>query len=166
MVVAHGDRFAVNLGSAERAMVTRLLGELRALLTDTTDTSAQRALSRLFPVVHPESAELEEEYQRLMRDELIASRVAGIERVEELIGNGAPTVDDEPDGALLLDDDQLAALMRSVNSVRLVLGTILDVDEDDTVPDDADALAPEYQLYAFLSWLLDSAVLALSPEPD
>jgi len=103
MVVAHGDRFAVNLGSAERAMVTRLLGELRALLTDTTDTSAQRALSRLFPVVHPESAELEEEYQRLMRDELIASRVAGIERVEELIGNGAPTVDDEPDGALLLD---------------------------------------------------------------
>ena len=73
MVVAHGDRFAVNLGSAERAMVTRLLGELRALLTDTTDTSAQRALSRLFPVVHPESAELEEEYQRLMRDELIAT---------------------------------------------------------------------------------------------
>ena len=26
------------------------------------------------------------------------------------------------------------------------------------------ALAPEYHLYAFLSWLLDSAVAALSPD--
>ena len=51
--------------------------------------------------------------------------------------------------------------MQAVNGVRLVLGTILDVSEDDDV-DELEEHVPEYQLYAYLSWLLDSAVLAAS----
>jgi Domain of unknown function (DUF2017) len=59
------------------------------------------------------------------------------------------------------NDEQLTSFMQAVNGVRLVLGTILDVSEDDEV-DDLEDHVPEYQLYAYLSWLLDSAVVAAS----
>ena len=53
--------------------------------------------------------------------------------------------------------------MQSVNAVRVVLGTMLDVGEDDEigtgrVGDDFEA---ERQLYGFLSWLLDWIVRSL-----
>jgi hypothetical protein len=58
--------------------------------------------------------------------------------------------------------DQLNAFVVSLNSVRLILGTILDVsDEDDEDDDPSSPLAAEMAMYNFLSWLLDSAVTAL-----
>ena len=42
--------------------------------------------ARLFPVVHPDDADQEAEYQRLMRDELVTSRLAGIDVVEAVLG--------------------------------------------------------------------------------
>jgi hypothetical protein len=60
--------------------------------------------------------------------------------------------------------------MQGVNAVRLVLGTLLDVDDDDSDvlgfafdddedDDDANDTA-EHHLYGYLSWLLDAAVVA------
>ena len=62
-----------------------------------------------------------------------------------------------------LDEGQVIALMQSVNAVRVVLGTMLDVGEDDEigtgqVGDDFEA---ERQLYGFLSWMLDWIVRSL-----
>jgi hypothetical protein len=54
--------------------------------------------------------------------------------------------------------------MQSINSIRLVLGTMLGVSDD---PDE-DEVTPglegsaEYHLYAYLSWLLEHTVQALS----
>ena len=51
--------------------------------------------------------------------------------------------------------------MQAVNSVRLVLGTLLDVTEDDDVdPPDELVDTAEYHLYGYLSWVLDSSVRA------
>jgi hypothetical protein len=148
------------LGADERALVARLLDELRTLLMKPSDASGE-ALVRLFPVVHPEDAAREAEYQHLMRDELVASRLAGITAVEQVIGPGEPG----PGASrVLLDEEQLVAFMQAVNAVRLVLGTMLDVSEDDTISDETGALAPEYHLYAFLSWVLDSAVAVAAPD--
>ena len=87
-----------------------------------------------------------------MREELIASRVAAIEQVEA-------TLD-----AKELDEAQLLGWMQSVNAVRLVLGTMLDVSEDDTIDhlaeDDPDV--HNYALYGYLSGLLDEMVTVLS----
>ena len=53
--------------------------------------------------------------------------------------------------------------MRAVNSVRLVLGTILEVTEDDDLDAPPELVdSPEYQLYAYLSFVLDAAVRAMS----
>ncbi len=53
--------------------------------------------------------------------------------------------------------------MQSINSIRLVLGTLLDVsdDPDDEVVSEHDDTA-EYQLYGYLSWLLEWTVRAFS----
>jgi Domain of unknown function (DUF2017) len=142
--------YVLRIAPQERALVVRLLDELGELLTAEV---AQPAAARLFPVVHPDDPEGEAEYQRLMRDELIASRLAGIADVKGVLDGSAKKV--------TFSDAQLTSFMQALNGVRLVLGTILDVSEDDEVAEIGEHV-PEYQLYAYLSWLLDSAVVAAS----
>jgi Domain of unknown function (DUF2017) len=142
--------YVLRIRPEERALVVRLLDELAELLTS---PSAPSVVARLFPVVHPDNPERENEYQRLMRDELVSSRLGGIDVVKGVLeGSGKKAT---------FTDEQLTSFMQAVNGVRLVLGTILDVSEDDDVAEIEDHV-PEYQLYTYLSWLLDSAVLAAS----
>jgi Domain of unknown function (DUF2017) len=151
-VTRSGSRYVLHLGRDERALVSRLLVELRALLTEPADPELVR---RLFPVVHPDNPEREAEYQRLMRDELVTSRLAGIETVSSVLGRSGRKV--------TLDEAQMVAFMQAVNGVRLVLGTLLDVTEDDEFVDREEVDdTPEYHLYGYLSWVLDSSVQALS----
>ena len=151
-VTRSGSGYVLHLGRDERALVGRLLDELRALLTEPADPELVR---RLFPVVHPDDPEREAEYQRLMRDELVTSRLAGIETVSNVLGRSGRKV--------TLDEAQMVAFVQAVNGVRLVLGTLLDVTEDDELIDREEVDdTPEYHLYGYLSWVLDSSVQALS----
>lgn len=147
-VRSKGDGFVIDIGADESALVVRLLGELRALLTDPDPgPDARVLLGRLFPTAYPDDDELEAEYQRLMREELVQSRLAAIDAVERaLTGNGR------------VDEAGLTAFMQSVNAIRLILGTMLDVTDDE--PDRPEPDIPEYQLYGYLSWLLEWAVRA------
>lgn len=148
--VKHG--FRINLDTEERDLLVRLIGELRGLLVGPDD---HPALVRLFPTAYhqPEHAAKDEEFRRLMRDELVASRLAAIEQVEQALVSKPP-----------LAEQQVLALAQALNAVRLVLGTMLDVSEDhdpDDVADD-DPMVGEYHLYGFLSWLLEWTVRSLS----
>ncbi len=148
-----GTHWEVHLPDEHRQVVLQLLGELRSLLTD---DEASPLVRRLFPPAYPDDEEKESEYQRLMRDELVTSRVAQIDTAASLL---------RPEGPDRLDESQLVALMQSVNSIRLVLGTMLDVgeDDDDEPPDDLpDDEAHAHALYGFLSWLLEWSVRSMS----
>ncbi|MEZ5296626.1 MAG: DUF2017 family protein [Ilumatobacteraceae bacterium] len=148
-----GKGFRIAVDDDEAALIRRLAGELRSLLTD--DVDDDRALmARLFPTAYPDDEELEAEYQRLMREELVASKLAALDVVEQALSPGA-----EP-----LDEVGLVAFMQSINSVRLILGTMLEV-SDDLTGDEVRARleqSPEYALYGYLSWLLEHCVRALS----
>lgn len=148
-----GDGFVVDLGEDESALVRRLVGELRELLTTPEPGDEARALvHRLFPVVHPDDEEAEAEYQRLMRDELVQSKLAAFEIAETtLAGDGR------------LDEGGLLAFMQSLNSLRLVLGTMLGVTDDPDAEEVAPGFleSPEYALYTYLSHLLEHAVHAM-----
>lgn len=153
-VRAKGDGFVVALGDDESALIMRLIDELRSLLTDPEpDERALGLLQRLFPVAHHDDAELEAEYQRLMREELVQSKLSAFDIVDEtLSGDG------------LIDEGQLLAVMQSVNSIRLVLGTMLGVDDDPDADEVISGLedSAEYHLYSYLSWLLEHCVQALT----
>lgn len=145
-----GDAFVVALSPDEADIVRRLLAELGELLTSDEPTPLTE---RLFPVVHPDDPEQEAEYQRWMRPDLVQSKLSAIASVEAAL---------DADGHL--DEAGMIAFMQGVNSVRLVLGTMLGL-TDDVQPDEDDDEAPyEMQLYVYLSWLLEWSVRAMSGE--
>jgi hypothetical protein len=151
VVTRSGAGFTLHLGADERALVARLLEELKAMHDD---PDAAPALARLFPIVHPHDPDQEAEYQRLMRDELISSRTAAIDTVIDVLAR--------PGRKVALDANEMHAFMRALNSVRLVLGTVLEVseDEDEVAPEILES--PEYGLYGYLSYVLDASVRLLS----
>ena len=153
-VRSKGDGFVVDVADDEAALIQRLAGELRALLSEeASDDQAKALLLRLFPTAYPDDDELEAEYQRLMREELVASKLAALDTVE-----GA--LEDRP---ARLDEAGLIAFMQSINSIRLVLGTMLDVSDDPSGNEVTPGLeqSPEFALYSYLSWLLEHCVRAL-----
>ena len=143
--------FVFNIGDDERQLVARLLNELSQLLMG---ESGDPRLIRIFPPAYhlADDAEADAEYQRLMREDLVASRLSSITAVNAALQEPGP-----------VDEETMIAFIQAINGLRLVLGTMLDVDEDDDPDaiDDDDPLVGEHHLYNFLSWLLDWAVRAL-----
>jgi hypothetical protein len=144
-----GGGYRIDLPTEERELLRHLLPQLRELISVPPDDPRVR---RLYPTAFPDDPEKEAEYRRFMHDELVASRQAAIDAVEASLD------------AKELDDAQANAWMTSLNSVRLVLGTMLDVSEDTDVAlvsdDDPDVQA--YALYAYLSLLLEEMLDAVS----
>jgi hypothetical protein len=86
---------------------------------------------------------------------LVASRLAAIESVSRTI---------EPANAkVLLDEGETIAFMQSINAIRLVLGSMLGITDDESADAADEADTPEHHLYDFLSWLLEWTVRSLSP---
>ena len=146
-----GGRFALRITGAERDVLRSLPAQLRQLMTG-QDAGANPDLRRLFPTAYPDDPEKAAEYDSMVRDDLVAERLAAIDVMER-------TIDSDR-----LSEEELLAWLSSINDLRLVLGTRLDVAEDlsevDVTPDDprAESLA----LYAYLSILEEDAVAALS----
>lgn len=145
--------WALHFDAEEAAFLDRLLGELRDLLTSEGDSPM---LQRLFPTAYPHDEEKEAEYQRLMRDELVESRVAAIDEVRRQLGQDGA---DPPD---VLAEADVIAFMQSINAVRLVLGTMLGITDDASAEAADDADTPNHHLYGYLGWVLEWTVRALS----
>ncbi|MGH9210574.1 MAG: DUF2017 family protein [Acidimicrobiales bacterium] len=129
----------------------QLVEQLREQLVASTD---QPHLRRLFPPAYATDADRDAGYQVLTRDELLESRLAAIETVEATIDGGT------------LDKEQLTAWMTTLNSLRLVIGTRLDVDEELPLLDPDDPQAPAYIVYEYLGGLLAQVVDALATDVD
>ena len=92
-----------------------------------------------------DSAERDADYAELVHDDLLRTR---LDAIESLVESAT-----EPS----IDDDQLAAWMQVLNGLRLLLGTRLDVSEEDQFDPEAPD-APSRALIAWLGFLLEEAV--------
>lgn len=138
--------YSLDLGVEEQGLLGNLMVQLRSLLA--TDSPS---LVRLFPPAYGDDEERNRGYAALAGAELMERRLAAIDAVEESLG------------AERLTEEQLETWMRSVNDLRLVLGTILDVTEDEhEVPDPDDEAAPLWATYEYLGLLLERIIAALS----
>jgi len=142
-----GD-FLLRLGPEERGLLRRLSAELEELLAaEPEDPSLRRLRPRAY-----EDEEVEREFRSLMGSELESLRVENLRGLAETAGRDR------------LDAEELDRWLAALNDLRLVLGTRLDVTEDQFA-DGFDPSAPhayELAVYAFLTWLQEAAIDAAS----
>jgi hypothetical protein len=136
-------RYSLNLSADERSILRRLPVDLKELLSTPDDPG----LRRLFPPAYTDDEEKTEEYRRLMQSDLVERHSAAL----DILARTADAGD--------LSEEEAHAWMSALNQLRLVLGTRLDVSEDD---DPAVTASPEYQLYYYLGYLQEHVVEALS----
>jgi hypothetical protein len=149
MLIARADdgTFEVRIPRDDREVLREVGSQLRQLLDGDLDDPGLR---RLFPTAYADDPERDREYHALVRDELADRRRASVATFIDSVGRDR------------LDEEQVLAWMSSVNDLRLVLGTRLDVSEDSPDPDPEDEDAPLFYLYDYLGYLLESIVAALS----
>ena len=143
--------FRLRLSDGERELLRTLPGELRKILDSEQDDPSLR---RLFPPAYERDDEAEDEYRRLMADELLEGRRAALRLVQETAARER------------LSAEELDAWLRALNDLRLVLGTRLDVTEETYVTelDPAHPQAYELSVYGYLSWLQEQLVAAAAGE--
>ena len=142
-----GD-FLLRLGPEERGLLRRLSAELEELLAaEPEDPSLRRLRPRAY-----EDEEVEREFRSLMGAELESLRLENLRGLAETAGRDR------------LDAEELDRWLAALNDLRLVLGTRLEVTEDQFA-DGFDPSAPhayELAVYAFLTWLQEAAIDAAS----
>ena len=176
-----------SLAGEEAVVLTNLLGQLVELLSDDRvergeyggDDELARLIGRMGsteppsdPVLHrllpPAYADEEQagEFRRFTEADLRTAKVDGARRVIDDLGDAG-----QADRITLsLSDNDAVVLLRTLNDLRLTLGTRLEVSEDD--PDDRFEALPEddpvrwtFEVYAWLGWLQETLVEALD-EPQ
>lgn len=113
--------------------------------------SQHPSTKRLSPTAYPHDPEKDAGYQILARQALIDGRKEAISTLLSTAGDSE------------LTSETLLAWMRVVNDTRLVLGTVLDVSEDQSEPTDPDT-AQVHDVYEILGQLLAEIVEALSQD--
>lgn len=145
-------RFKVRLAPDVRTIIVSLADQLEEV--QTTDGPETK---RLFPTAYPDDPERDAGYQVFARDQLISKRQEAIEIIRA-------TAD-----ADVLTEDELSSWMGILNDVRLVLGTMLDISEEDEAIDPDAPDADSRLLYHFLGELVHEIVVSLTtalPEPE
>ena len=138
----------LRLTAPEQAVLGHVAEQLREALVAGTEAPSLR---RLFPPAYVDDQEKEAGYRALAHDELLESRLAALDDVEAALADP------------LMDAERASGLLRSCNALRLVLGTRLDVSEDEEPElDPEDPEAATWALYYFLSTLVAELVDALS----
>lgn len=137
--------------------IQAIVGDMARQVLGLLDGGEGQSLRRLFPPAYNPDAQTdytdyEAEYRRLMGGDLMARHR---EDIEVLL-----TTIDRPS----LSDDEAEAWLRALNQFRLVLGTILDVQEDDEglVAAD-DPRAPGFAVYELLNVLQGALLEELAP---
>jgi hypothetical protein len=143
----------VRLTSGLRDVLRSLCDQLETLLT-TEDRSGDPALARLSPAAYPDDPLRELEFEQLAGDDLAAGRLAALRELRDTVG------------AQVLEEQQALAWLRTLNDLRLVLGTRLDVTEESGVEDFAgdEASSAGFELYVVLGMIQGELLLAIDPE--
>jgi len=129
-------------------LLRSLYDDLADLLVDPDDP----AVRRLFPPAHADP-ESEEQYRLLVRDQLVSGRAEALDIVRATLSEKT------------LSAEEADAWLRGLNDLRLVLGTRLDVTEETDFERELDTSerGRELAIYAYLTWLQEQFVEALSP---
>ncbi len=140
-----GDMYVVDVPEGTVALIESLCTELETLFE-----SDSPLLERLFPAPYGDDTERNEGYAALAGPELIEHRREALATVRTVLNSQQVT------------EDQFMAWMRSLNDMRLVLGTMIDITDDAIDLDVRDEHEQAFAVYEFLGQLLELTVAALA----
>jgi hypothetical protein len=136
----------VRLPQEERQVLAALPGQLRDALAED-----EPSVYRLFPPAFRDDPAANLAYHGLVGESLLDGKLAALRELERTAN------------ADHLSEPELECWLGAIESLRLVLGTQLDVtDETFATFDPADPEAPRLALYHWLSWLQEEVVQALA----
>ena len=134
----------VRLDDKFRDLLRRVTEELREMLiVDEMDE-----LRRLYPTAYPDDEKLEAEYRSMVHDQLLMSRLDGIDKVQATLNDETLSIEDAD------------TWMNTINQCRLVLGTRLDVGEQEEAIEEDDPDAHGKIIYQVLSMMLEELTTA------
>jgi hypothetical protein len=137
--------YRVTLSRDEREVLAALPAQLSGL--DPGDPS----LRRLSPPAHADDPEADAEYRRLVGESLLDGRRAALDGLERTAHAERLTL------------EELESWLGALESLRLVLGTQLDVTEESYgMRDPGHPDAHRFAVYHWLSWLQEEVVRALA----
>jgi hypothetical protein len=143
--------YRVRLPSEERDVLAALPGQLRDALA-----AGEPTLYRLFPPAFVDDDDANAEYAGLVGAGLLEGKLLALTELERTAH------------ATSLTEEGVRSWLAALESLRLVLGTQLDITEESygrLDPNDPDA--PRLALYQWLSWLQEEVVQALATSlPD
>jgi hypothetical protein len=142
--------FEVRIPTDERDVLRTLPEQMRAVLGE--GERDDPVMKRLYPSAYLDDEGAAAEFDTAVRDDLTRERLDALEGFER-------TLD-----AKTLTEEELAGWLAVMNDARLVLGVRLSVSEE-TMPSDFqgnETAMASYALYAFLSYLVEEIVDALS----
>ncbi len=139
-------RYSVTLPEEERDVLEALPTQLR----DALDAS-EPTLYRLFPPAYVDDDAANDGYAELVGSGLLEGKLAALAELERTAR------------ATSLTEEEIGAWLGGIESLRLALGTQLDVTEESYAALDVeDPEAPRLALYHWLSWLQEEVVQALA----
>jgi len=137
--LSRDGQITVRLDDTLRALLRQATEELReVLLVDEPDLTR-----RLYPTAYPQDDALESDYRELVHDQLLMQRLDGIDQLQA-------TIDGES-----ISIETADSWMNTINQVRLVLGTQLDVGEEQVEIEEDDPQATNHVVYQVLSHILE-----------
>lgn len=142
----------------EAALLTQLASRVAGILTaEQPDGGAARA--RLLPDAYRDDAEAAAEFRRFTADDLTDRKVRNAQR---MIADVAAPLTADATTEVVLDEDSVGAWVRTLTDIRLVVADRLGIEHDgDTGRDDDEAFMLG-DVYAWLGWVQESLVDALS----
>lgn len=156
---SRGGGYEVRLAAEERTLLTVLPGHLVSLLEGAGETASgdlPDALRRLLPPAYTTDPDAERAYVSMTRQDLVEHHRESLETMSATAR------------ATWLDDEQLVAWLAALNDLRLALGSMLGVTEDDTEAPMGDAHQAEWIAYLYLGALQSELIDVLErtlPDP-
>lgn len=164
--------FAVSFDRGSSRILRQLPRKLREVLENAE--ASEKLLGRLFPRAYKDPDD-EAEYRQLMQEDLLGRKLESIKVFERALRRRKLVeIDIQSEGPeecveITIRPKELSAWLGFVNDFRLVLGTMLDLQEDYSGwPSDVDEKHPQFQehlLFEFLSSLMD-ALLKVNAAPE
>ncbi len=130
------DRFKLDLHPQVRQLLLDLQEMALSHLEDNTPVAR-----RLYPVAYQNSPEMEMDFQKLTREPLTNHHRQNLTTFEKTLVKSE------------LTQDEALAWMSALNDMRLILGTALDIDEDQVTPTEDDPNYEGFVVYDLLTYL-------------